>query len=272
MGQLTKREQSFVATVWNFYAAHQRSHLPWRQTTNPYHILVSELMLQQTQVDRVIPKYRAFIEAYPTTAALAAAPLGKVLALWQGLGYNRRAKYLQQAAQYIEAELYGEFPKTEATLRKLPGVGPYTAAAVCAFAFDAPAVLIETNVRQVMVWHFFRSAPTVSEAMIRDRVEKTLPTKDYRGWYSALMDYGSHLKRQHGNLTQKSTVYSKQSAFKGSNREIRGAILRVLTKQPCAKQQLLRQLAFDSLRVEEQLSKLLAEGLIVRTGRRLQLP
>ena len=152
---MNKKEREFVARVWEYYKAHGRHDLPWRKTTDPYKILVSELMLQQTQVDRVLLKYKAFLKLFPTARRLAAAPLGDVLRAWQGLGYNRRAKFLHQAAQYVTNELKGRWPKDEAGLLALPGVGPYTARAVLAFAYNEPVVLIETNVRQVFLHHLF---------------------------------------------------------------------------------------------------------------------
>src|SRR6056297_2075654 len=163
---MQKRDRAFITTVKNYYDQQGRQHLPWRKTTNPYRILVSEVMLQQTQVDRVIPKYQAFIRVFPNAKRLAAATLGDVLTLWQGLGYNRRAKLLWQCAQVITSERRGRWSKTYTELQQLPGVGPYTAAAVLAFAYNEAVPLIETNVRTVYLHHFFADDTDVTDAEI----------------------------------------------------------------------------------------------------------
>ena len=177
-------------------------------------------MLQQTQVDRVIPKYRAFIKTFPTAKRLAAASLADVLKLWSGLGYNRRAKYLHEAAK-----LWGGVP-----LEDLPGVGPYTASAVRVFAYNEPVNMIETNIRTVIIHHCFSRRNKVSDIEILQLTGILLSNqkvkKDPRTWYSALMDYGSYLKKIHTNPSRLSSSPIKQQPFKGSDRAIRGAILR----------------------------------------------
>ena len=185
---MTKKEREFQAFVLDWYAKCGRHDLPWRQDHDPYKILVSELMLQQTQVSRVVPKYQAFIMQYPTVKKLAKASLGDVLRLWQGLGYNRRAKFLLQCAQSVSGEYKGVFPTTYDEILKLPGIGPYTAAAICAFAYNQPVALIETNVRQVYIHHFFKRAEQVTDTQILEKVRRTLPTTQSRQWYAALMD------------------------------------------------------------------------------------
>src|ERR1700757_4849513 len=166
----------------------------WRRDTRAYYVLVSELMLQQTQVDRVIPKFEAFVRAFPDEQKLADATLGDVLRLWQGLGYNRRAKFLHEAAKRI-VEL-GSFPSDEAELMALPGVGKNTAGAIVAYAFNKPALFIETNVRAVYIHHFFASHELVDDRDIRELLEKTIDRKHPREFYWALMDYGNYLKKQ----------------------------------------------------------------------------
>lgn len=270
--KLSATERHFVARVWRFYQREGRHELPWRQTTDPYRILVSELMLQQTQVERVIPKYIAFVKKWPTAQKLARAPLGDVLREWQGLGYNRRAKFLQQTAQKITRERAGVFPTTKKELLQLPGVGPYTASAVLAFAYNQPIVLIETNVRQVFIHHFFADKKQVTDAEIAELVSHTLPVGKTRDWFAALMDYGSYLKRQYGNLAKQSNQYVKQTTFKGSNRQIRGAILRLLASGSLTHEELISQLEFEVSRVELQVAILLKEALIHKKGRRFQLP
>jgi A/G-specific adenine glycosylase len=265
-------KKKFQQTVWDFYYEHGRHNLPWRQTTDPYYILVSELMLQQTQVDRVIPKYNAFIERWPTSELLAQASLGDVLKAWQGLGYNRRAKYLLATVTHVEEKYDGVFPRSEIELQLLPGIGPYTASAVAAFSYDQPVVLIETNVRQVVIFHFFADKEVVSDSEIYELVAATLPDADFRNWYAALMDYGSHLKRMHGNLARKSKSYTKQSTFKGSDREVRGAILRLLSIQTATEKKMLEVLDMNPEKIKIQLTKLLAEGLVVKNRSTYALP
>ncbi len=266
-------EKRFVQTVWEFYTSKGRHTLPWRQTKDPYRILVSEVMLQQTQVDRVMPKYQEFLKAFPTFAVLADAPLGAVLGHWQGLGYNRRAKMLHECAKAVVSEYRGKLPKDEAKLRALPGIGPYTARAVLAFAFGIAEPLIETNVRTVYIHHFFTDETDVTDAMLLPYIERTLPLDNPRAWYYALMDYGSYLKRTVGNNITKSKHYTKQSTFKGSDRQIRGAIIRQLTTfGSLSYKKLLAALTFDELRVAAQLERLIEEGMVVKVKQSYSLP
>lgn len=267
----TKRDQQFIAAVKAHYKQAGRHHLPWRHTNDPYQVLISELMLQQTQVDRVVPKYESFIERWPSVAHLAGASLGDVLRAWQGLGYNRRAKFAHQAATYVTTELGGVFPDNEISLQKLPGVGPYTAAAVAAFAYNQRTVLIETNVRQAVIYHYFQGVEQVSDAEMYSIVERTLPIRNYREWYAAIMDYGSYLKRVHGNLARRSSQYTKQTPFEGSDRQIRGAIMKRLSSGGATKPQLLR-LGSDRQRICTQLTALMEEGMVEKSGRLYRLP
>lgn len=193
-------------------------------------------MLQQTQVDRVIPFYKKFIKQFPTASRLAAAPLSEVLKSWQGLGYNRRAKMLHAAAKDLASigklnfKNSGKFnfPMLVAGLEKLPGVGPYTARAVAAFAYNQDVIVIETNIRTAIIHHFFPKKKKVSDIEIEKVLTLALPRGRSREWYSALMDYGAHLKHSGVSHNAKSKGYTKQSTFKGSLREVRGAIVRVL--------------------------------------------
>ena len=267
--------KQFIAKVYEHYRTQGRHSLPWRHTKDPYAILVSEIMLQQTQVDRVIPKYEAFMTEFPTIADLAQAPLGDVLRLWQGLGYNRRAKMLHECARELMKSYNGEVPSSEAVLVSLPGIGPYTARAVMAFAFGVALPLIETNVRTVYLAHFFPNETNVPDTALFPYVTDTLDVQNPREWYYALMDYGSYLKRTRGNSARHSSTYVRQSTFQGSDRQIRGAILRVLTTTTGTLTiRDIRTLLslYDTVRVEEQLAKLQAEGMVVYQARRYSLP
>ncbi len=259
----------FRRLVWRFYRTLGKHDLPWRTTSDPYHILVSELMLQQTQVARVLPKYKIFLELFPTVEVLAKAPLREVLSVWQGLGYNRRAKFLHETAKIItSAQLI--WPRTIADLEALPGIGWYTARAIMAFAYNAPVVLLETNIRTVFLHHFYKDQYEVPEAAILSLVEATASTRRSREWYYALMDYGAHLKRTIGNQNKRSKQYTKQTRFKGSNRQIRGAIIR---EGKMTRVQLCRALPdFLKERIAKQLSLLCAEGLVEQNRHYYQLP
>ncbi len=252
-------------TVLAYFAAQGRAHLPWRKTKNPYHILVSEIMLQQTQVDRAIPFYKNFLKQFKSPAALAEAPLSEVLKAWSGLGYNRRAKFLHEAAKAMMAYHGGKVPKGYDELRALPGVGEYTAKAVRVFAHNEPEVLIETNVRTVIIHHFFSNKAQVSDARILRVATALASGQDPRMWHSALMDYGTHLKATVGNLSRKSTQYTRQKPFKGSLREVRGAILKVLHRG-AATQRTLKKTLPEELhdRFDAALLQLQKEGLVTK--------
>ena len=219
-------------------------------------------------------KYEAFIQKYPTAQKLARAPLGDVLRMWQGLGYNRRAKYLLECAKVVTADLQSVFPDNEIDLQKLPGIGPYTASAICAFAYNQPVTLIETNVRQVFIHHFFKTKEVVTDAEILTLVEKTLPQDNARAWYSALMDYGTYLKAEYGNNTQKTKEYKKQTKFKGSDREVRAAIVRILSSRSATFKELCSALQeYDQNKIEPQLQSLLKEALVIQEkNNRYRLP
>lgn len=219
-----------LATFQTVVRGHYRTEgrdLPWRHTRDPYRILVSEFMLQQTQVSRVVPKYEAFCTLFPTVGSLAAAPTAGVLAAWQGLGYNRRALNLRRSAATIELEYGGAVPRDMSDLLRLPGVGWATAAAVSAFAFGIPIPFLETNIRAVFIHHFFRQCDRVPDSDILPLVEATLDRENPREWYYALMDYGSLLKRTHANPARKSAHAATQTPFAGSHRQLRAGLLRL---------------------------------------------
>jgi A/G-specific adenine glycosylase len=260
---------SFQQTVTSYHTEHGRHDLPWRLpdrdgSFDPYKITVSELMLQQTQVARVIPKYLAFLEAFPTVQALASAPLSEVLTLWSGLGYNRRAKFLWSTAQAVVDMFNGTFPQTKAELVTLAGIGPNTAGAILAYAYNQPVVFIETNIRTVFIHHFFADQTHIPDTALLPLVTDTLPHNEARNWYWALMDYGTHLKQTLGNLSRASAAYAKQSTFQGSRRQIRGQVLRLLTGGAHPATALTA--AITDERLASVLEDLTREGLIENNG------
>lgn len=260
--------RQFRAIINRNYQTHGRN-LPWRQTTDPYHILVSEIMLQQTQVDRVIEKYRQFITAFPDFASLARASLKKVLKLWVGLGYNRRALALKNTATIVTKEHNGRLPSSERLLVTLPGVGKYTASAIAVFAFNKPVMLLETNIRTVFLHFFFENRANVKDAGIVPLIEKTVAKANPRRWYNALMDYGVLLKKMHPNPNRRSAHYHKQSSFKGSDRQIRGMIVKMLTQgTPMSEKEIIRTVSKDPDRVKKILSQLEEEKFVKKKGRR----
>jgi len=249
--------------------AHYRSSprpMPWRETGDPYRILVSEVMLQQTQVERVKLKYTEFLMAFPTAKELATAPLPEVLGLWQGLGYNRRAIALKRCAEQIMSRFNGCFPVTASELESLPGIGPYTARAVAAFAFGIAEPLIETNIRTVFIHFFFHGQEKVNDREILPLVERTLDHDNPRDWYYALMDYGVMLKQTLPNPGRRSRHHTQQSRFEGSNRQLRSRILREIMKQPgIALVSLLTMLVAKREAVELNLVALQREGFLIET-------
>jgi len=264
--------KKFRRTVYIFFKNNGRYTLPWRKTKNPYRILVSEIMLQQTQADRVIPKYKAFIRKFPTVHTLAKAPLSEVLREWQGLGYNRRAKMLHQGAKVIVEKHGGKIPLLYNELVELPGIGDYTAKAVRVFAWNEPEVMIETNIRSVFIHHFFPNKVAVSDENLHPYMGEFLDKNNPREWYSALMDYGSHLKKTIPNPSRKSKHYVSQKPFKGSDREIRGTILRSLVSRSKSLPVLLKELNFPQDKIKRQITALKKEGLIVIRKNKAQLP
>jgi A/G-specific adenine glycosylase len=262
---------AFVDTIWDYYHDNARD-LPWRHagadgTYDPYRIMLSEFMLQQTQVGRVIPKYERFLQVFPDLVAVADAPLSQVIAEWQGLGYNRRAKFLRDAC--IQLKVHRSFPDTLEELIALPGIGRNTAAAILVYTFNQPHVFIETNIRSVYIHHFFADAETVSDTELVPHIASTIDTENPREWYWALMDYGSFLKSSGINPSRRSNVYAKQSTFAGSQRQMRGEILRRITKGP----QTIDELADISSdpRFDKALHDLCEEKLVSYVGGTIQI-
>jgi A/G-specific adenine glycosylase len=248
-----------------------RRELPWRQpepdgSFDPYKILVSEIMLQQTQVNRVIPKYTDFLQSFPTVQTLAQAPLSAVLAHWSGLGYNRRAKYLHEAAQALAAKTNWAL----ADLVACKGIGFNTAAAVLTYAYNQPYAFIETNVRTVYIHHFFADRDDVDDKEILELLNTTMDREQSREFYWALMDYGSHLKNTVGNAARSSRHYSKQSRFEGSLRQVRGKVLKALVEGDASEESLMVLIQDD--RLPAVLQTLCNEGLIRVYKNRYYLP
>ena len=256
----------FRALVLDHYRAFGR-RMPWRETTDPYRVLVSEVMLQQTRVDRVRSRYGPFLEAFPTVEALAAAPASEVLRAWQGLGYNRRALALHSAATRIVAEYDGRIPADTGVLVTLPGIGPATAAAIAVYAFNRPEVFIETNVRRVFLHCFFPGREKIKDADLLPLVRRALDSARPREWYWALMDYGTHLAKTLPNPNRRSAHHAVQARFEGSRRQLRGRILTVLLGSgPLSLGEIAGAAGAEPDRVEPVLARLAGEGFIAEEG------
>ena len=264
-----RKFQNFIFTWWG---AHQRD-LPWRQTHDPYKILISEVMLQQTQVSRVLPKYEQFLYLFPDIYALASSSPSKVLKAWRGMGYNRRALYLHKTATMVVKKYAGEFPDREVLLSKLPGVGKYTARALLVFAYRQNVALIDTNIRQIIT-HFFFSGAQAKEKDIQLIADKLVPPDQSWEWHQALMDYGAlelpKIKVKSGSARKKAPP------FRESNRFYRGRIVDALRVARCDKQKLLASLKFQYKKSEHDLERILQslidDGLVVKRGKHIELP
>lgn len=311
----TVNTKGFRRLIWNHYHKHGRD-LPWRPPTlklrkdkllDPYTIFVSEIMLQQTHVARVLEKYPQFIRAFPNIRALARAPLRDILRVWQGMGYNRRALYLKRAAEIIVQDYGEKIPSDPAVLAKIPGIGKNTAGAIATFAFNQPTVFIETNIRRAFIYHFGNAISEASQPMkargeptptppplpregargrvssfyssshmvvavrirkIHDReilplVAQTLDRKNPREWYWALIDYGAALSKLVHNPNRKSAHYAKPSKFKGSHRQLRGAIIQALLQKPATLTEMIKRTDGASApRTRECIQTLMRDGLV----------
>src|SRR5574344_34959 len=275
--------QKFQKKILQFATANYRD-FPWRNTVDPYEILVSEVMLQQTQTERVVPKYVEWLAAFPTVQSLAKASLTEVLTHWSGLGYNRRARFLQQAAQIVVQKDAGKCPTDAILIDQLPGVGEYTAKAVACFAFGAKEVFIETNIRTVFINEFFQNDGSAIDSVditnkkgIDDKtiiplIEQTVYEKDVRLWYYALMDYGAHIKKEVVNPNRRSKSYTKQSKFSGSLRQARGAIIRQLTKIKTATiEEIAAQEEVDVQKLKQAAALLVKEKMIVKKNEKYEI-
>jgi A/G-specific adenine glycosylase len=263
----------FRTLIKTYYRRYGRS-FPWRETRDPYAITVSEIMLQQTQTERVLKKYPEFLKAFPSFESLAAARMKDVLALWQGLGYNRRAKALREISAAVCADFGGCLPDSPELLLGLPGIGPGTAGSLAAFVYNKPAVFIETNIRRVFLHFFFTDRENVHDREIFSLVEQTLDKNNPRQWYYGLMDYGVYLKTLYPNANKRSAHYRVQSRFENSNRQVRGGIIKALTRPGSGKNRSLsiEELAgltgFPARRVKKAAEELAAEGMVAEKGER----
>ncbi|HUX12009.1 MAG TPA: A/G-specific adenine glycosylase [Spirochaetia bacterium] len=254
----------FRQLIWNHFHTSGRK-FPWRETDDPYEILISEFMLQQTQTDRVLPYYSRFVEKFPGIEALAAASLKEVIQLWQGLGYNRRARFLHETAGIVVRDFDGKIPCDPAMLRRFPGVGPGTAGAVAVFACRRPEVFIETNIRRVFIHLFFGNTERVADQEILPLVGLTLDRDNPREWYYALMDYGVHIQSLFTNPNRRSTHYTRQARFENSNRQLRGKVVRALAARESARLvDLSDEIGSDDERIVKVLADLVREGMVVR--------
>ncbi len=269
-----KQIQTFQDLVFTYYKTSGRHDLPWRTKPTPYRVLVSEIMLQQTQVPRVLIKFAEFMRAFPTLKKLAETDQRTLLSVWNGLGYNRRALWLRDAAQEIVRNYKGRIPRDPEKLEALKGIGHYTACAIAAFAYDMSHVFIETNIRRVYLHHFFKNKEAVHDNDILPLIEQTLPSLltasslqlAPRTWYWALMDYGSHLAKTIPNPNRNSKHYAKQSKFEGSDRQIRGKILEFLLQSSYTKKSLAKSLEISGEKLDGILATLDRDGFIVEKG------
>lgn len=286
MNNLREIQQTIL--LWYKQSGRQ---LPWRQTTDPYRILVSEMMLQQTQVDRVIPKYYCFLEKFPTVISLADAQTADVLKMWSGLGYNRRALYLQKCAQTIKEKHNGKFPETTEELLALPGLGKYTAAAVQSFANNKDIVVIDVNIERIFKRIFYGKIGS-AEAI----AQHVLPKNESRNWHNALMDIGSlfctakkpkcdlcpakQFCASANNKERIEATWKKKKVvpFKDSDRIVRGTILKLLTtqngqeKNAIYEQVLQQNIKREREKFEEILVQLEKDGLVRREKEIVSLP
>ncbi len=256
----------FHDTIWGYYRTHARP-MPWRDAPTFYNVLISELMLQQTQVSRVEPKFVAFTQRFPSMIELAQAPLADVMSQWVGLGYNRRAKYLHEASRLIVKN--GQ-PRGVAELVALPGVGKNTAAAIMNYAYNSATPFVETNIRTVYIESFFKGKVDITDRQILDLVTTTIDYEHPREWFWALMDYGAHLKASGLANTASSHHYRRQTPLAGSVRQMRGWIVRALAGGALSRARLTRQFG-DDARFTGALSALQSEGLVTETNGTLHL-
>ncbi len=254
----------FQDRVYEAGRLYEREGLPWRYIDDPYAVYLSEVMLQQTQVKRVLEYWPRFLDAFPTVEALAFAEPAVVLGLWQGLGYNRRALSLLKCAKECVERFDGMLPTQERDLISLPGIGPSTAAGIISFAHNRPSVYIETNVRTVFIDQFFPEEDEVHDKQIEPLVRESCPQDDARRWYYALLDWGAHIKQTKGNASRRSKSYTRQSKFEGSRRQKRAFVVReLLSHQGIPVEHMKRSLdAFEVSAGREATTQELFDGIV----------
>jgi A/G-specific adenine glycosylase len=265
---MESRIAAFRKTVIDYYEISGRKSLPWRLNTAPWPVLVSEFMLQQTQIERVIPYWKRWTNLWPEPADLAEAQLADALREWNGLGYNRRGRFLWECARRIAGEHGGVVPESPEKLLTLPGVGSYTAGAVACFAYNYPAVFIETNIRAALIHFFFTGRQHIHDTELAALLEESLCGEDNpRVWYWALMDYGAALKKAEPNPSRRSAHYTRQSRFEGSFRQRRGTILRSLVSEGSASaENLAERTGIEPGQLYDALAALEKDFMIVRDG------
>jgi len=262
MSALKEKIDNFKSTVWEFYRANKRE-FAWRNNPTQYGVVVSEIMLQQTQTNRVKEKYNSFLQVFPSFEDLARADLSEVIKQWVGLGYNRRALALHGIAQRIVRDYKGLLPDDIEVLKTFKGLGHATASSIVAFAHNKPTVFIETNIRAVFLHTFYLQQEEIHDNELMPFVELSVDQTNPREWYYALMDYGVHVKKLHKNPSRKSLHHTVQSKFEGSDRQIRGAIVKVFAFRPATTLlELKGELPFDEDRIEKQYTALVKEGFI----------
>ena len=260
------RIRKFQTMILTWWKTHRRD-LPWRKTHDPYKILVSEIMLQQTQVSRGLPKYIEFLEVFPTVEKLAGAKTSSVLRIWKGMGYNRRALYLQNTAKKVVLDYNGIFPNTEQQLTTLSGVGKYTARAIMVFAFAIDIAVVDTNIRQIITHFFFDDAPQ-PEKSIQEVADQLMPKGKAWEWHQALMDYGAIALERN----EKRSIKKKSKPFKETNRYFRGRLLDLVYekqwKEADLMSEMVKKFGKDKEFMEEIINGMSKDGLIVcsKTG------
>ncbi|MFX0022867.1 MAG: A/G-specific adenine glycosylase [Candidatus Hermodarchaeota archaeon] len=253
----------FQKFIYEFYKNHKRK-FPFRENNTPYNVLVSEIMLQQTQTGQVSEKFLKFTNHFPSFSSLSNASVEDILKEWKGLGYNRRAIALKKIADTVIKDFNGKLPESIDILKSFPQIGYNTASSIITFAFNKPTAFIETNIRRVYIYFFFPNRNRIDDKEILPIVKKTVDISNAREWYYALMDYGVMLKKTHPELNKKSTHYRKQAPFKGSKREIRGKILDILIKQGKTDLKNIQTQfgSMDNKRIMEILNQLKKEGFL----------
>jgi A/G-specific adenine glycosylase len=263
----TKDKEKFQKKILQFYQDHKRN-LPWRKTTDPYNILLSEFMLQQTQVSRVIDYYIHWVDNWPTIERLAKEEYKNVLHAWMGLGYNRRAMYIHNTAKVIVDEFNGDVLTAVKHYEKLPGIGLYTSKAIQIFADNADIATVDTNIRRIFISEFGLDE-AISDKDLFTLAKQCIPQGKSRDWHNALMDYGAlYLTSRKTGIKPK----TQQSSFQGSDRQIRGKILRLLLKEDHSKYQLQKELTIESKRLSKILTKMLNEKTVSKTNKIYHVP